>query len=248
MKDEQKRFGKGFAVALAVHLVVAAGLGIFGYRFVHTPPEILEVTLAGAAGGGGGGDAAEEIEQEEQSKEESFVQSLEDIIDQRLKPQPEKKKIVKKPQKNTKPNTKPAVSSNAGTGTGEGTGNGSGKGSGSGTGEGSGNGSGVGNGEGSGSGEGRGVPVTPPRILREVEPRYPASARNSGTTGAVRVRILVGADGSVEGASVVGSSGNSEMDANAVEAVYKWRFSPAKDKYGQNARCYVTRSINFNLR
>ena len=28
MKDEQKRFGKGFAVALAVHLVLAAGLGI----------------------------------------------------------------------------------------------------------------------------------------------------------------------------------------------------------------------------
>lgn len=244
MKDEQKRFGKGFAVALAVHLVVAAGLGIFGYRFVHTPPEILEVTLAG--GGGGGGDAAEEIEQEEQPKEESFVQSLEDIVDKRLKPQPEKKKVVKKQQKSTKTNSKPAVSNNAGTGTGEGTGNGSGKGSGSG--EGSGNGSGVGSGEGSGSGEGRGVPVTPPRILREVEPRYPASARNSGTTGAVRVRILVGADGSVEGASVVGSSGNSEMDANAVEAVYKWRFSPAKDKYGQNARCYVTRSINFNLR
>ena len=51
MKDEQKRFGKGFAVALAVHLVLAAGLGIFGYRFVHTPPEILEVSLE--AGGGG---------------------------------------------------------------------------------------------------------------------------------------------------------------------------------------------------
>ena len=57
MKDEQKRFGKGFAVALAVHLVLAAGLGIFGYRFVHTPPEILEVSLEG---GGGGAEAQEE--------------------------------------------------------------------------------------------------------------------------------------------------------------------------------------------
>ncbi len=236
MKDEKKRFGKGFAVALAVHLVIAAGLGIFGYRFVHTPPKILEVTLAG--GSGGGGDAAEESEQEEQPKEESLVQSLEDIVDQRLKPQPEKKKVVKKPPKSTKPSTQPTVNNDAGAGTGEGAGNGSGKGSGVGN----------GNGDGSGSGEGRGVPVIPPRILREVEPRYPASARNSGTTGAVRVRILVGADGSVESASVVGSSGNSEMDTNAVEAVYKWRFSPAKDKYGQNARCYVTRSINFNLR
>ena len=56
MKDEQKRFGKGFAVALAVHLVLAAGLGIFGYRFVHTPPEILEVSLES---GGGGAEAQE---------------------------------------------------------------------------------------------------------------------------------------------------------------------------------------------
>ena len=61
MKDEQKRFGKGFAVALAVHLVLAAGLGIFGYRFVHTPPEILEVSLE--SGGGGAEAQEEEIEQ-----------------------------------------------------------------------------------------------------------------------------------------------------------------------------------------
>ena len=67
MKDEQKRFGKGFAVALAVHLVLAAGLGIFGYRFVHTPPEILEVSLE--SGGGGAEAQEEEIEQEEQQEE-----------------------------------------------------------------------------------------------------------------------------------------------------------------------------------
>ena len=93
MKDEQKRFGKGFAVALAVHLVLAAGLGIFGYRFVHTPPEILEVSLEG--GGGGAEAEEEEIEQEEQ-QEEPLVQSLEDIIDQKLKPKPQKKVVRKK--------------------------------------------------------------------------------------------------------------------------------------------------------
>ena len=93
MKDEQKRFGKGFAVALAVHLVLAAGLGIFGYRFVHTPPEILEVSLEG--GGGGAEAQEEEIEQEEQ-QEEPIIQSLEDIIDQKLKPKPQKKIVKKK--------------------------------------------------------------------------------------------------------------------------------------------------------
>lgn len=237
MKDEQKRFGKGFAVALAVHLVLAAGLGIFGYRFVHTPPEILEVSLE--AGGGGAEAQEEEIEQEEQ-QEEPIIQSLEDIIDQKLKPKPQKK-IVKK-----KATAAPGPKAPAGNPTGNGTGTGTG--SGTGSGNGSGNGNGSGSGSGSGSGEGRGVPVKPPRLLREVAPVYPASARNSGATGVVTVRILVGADGSVEDVTVVGSSGNGAMDSSVVTAVNKWRFSPAKDKYGQNARCRVTRAVNFNLR
>lgn len=235
MKDEQKRFGKGFAVALAVHLVLAAGLGIFGYRFVHTPPEILEVSLEG--GGGGAEAQEEEIEQEEQ-QEEPLVQSLEDIIDQKLKPKPQKKVVRKKAT--AAPGPKAPVGNPAGSGTGTGTGTGTGSGSGSGSGNGSGN--------GSGSGEGRGVPVKPPRLLREVAPVYPASARNSGATGVVTVRILVGADGSVEDVTVVGSSGNGAMDNSVVTAVNKWRFSPAKDKYGQNARCRVTRAVSFNLR
>lgn len=235
MKDEQKRFGKGFAVALAVHLVLAAGLGIFGYRFVHTPPEILEVSLEG--GGGGAEAQEEEIEQEEQ-QEEPIIQSLEDIIDQKLKPKPQKK-IVKK-KATAAPGPKAPAGNSAGNGTGTGTGSGTGSGNGSGNGNGS--------GSGSGSGEGRGVPVKPPRLLREVAPVYPASARNSGATGVVTVRILVGADGSVEDVTVVGSSGNGAMDNSVVTAVNKWRFSPAKDKYGQNARCRVTRAVSFNLR
>lgn len=235
MKDEQKRFGKGFAVALVVHLILAAGLGIFGYRFVHTPPEILEVSLEG--GGGGAEAQEEEIEQEEQ-QEEPIIQSLEDIIDQKLKPKPQKK-IVKK-KATAAPGPKAPAGNPAGNGTGTGTGSGTGSGNGSGNGNGS--------GSGSGSGEGRGVPVKPPRLLREVAPVYPASARNSGATGVVTVRILVGADGSVEDVTVVASSGNGAMDNSVVTAVNKWSFSPAKDKYGQNARCRVTRAVSFNLR
>ena len=130
MKDEQKRFGKGFAVALAVHLVLAAGIGIFGYRFVHTPPEILEVSLEG--GGGGAEAQEEEIEQEEQ-QEEPIIQSLEDIIDQKLKPKPQKKVVRKKAT--VAPGPKAPAGNPAGNGTGTGTGSGTGSGSGSGSGK-----------------------------------------------------------------------------------------------------------------
>ena len=54
MTDRGRRLGKGIAIALAVHIVAAALLGILGYRFTQRPPQILEVTLGGGGGGGGG--------------------------------------------------------------------------------------------------------------------------------------------------------------------------------------------------
>lgn len=58
MTDRGRRFGKGIAIALAVHIIAAALLGILGYRFTQRPPQILEVTLGGGGGGGGKGSAA----------------------------------------------------------------------------------------------------------------------------------------------------------------------------------------------
>ena len=232
MKDEQQRFGKGFAVALALHLVVAAGLGFFGYHFTQTPPEILEVTLAG---GGGGEDTPEEEIEEEQQQEENVVEDLEEIIDNKLKPKPEqKKKVVKKKAAST-PGPKAPAATSSGTG-------GSGEGSGGGTG------GGTGGGEGSGQGEGAGVPVRPPRLVRDAKPSYPASARNQGISGSVGVRVLVSADGVPESVTVVSSSGNSAVDDSVVQAAYKWRFDPSRDKYGQKVRCNTRRTITFNLR
>lgn len=238
MRDEQQRLSKGFAVALAFHLVVAAGLGFFGYHFTQTPPEILEVTLAG----GGGGEPEEEEIEEEQQQEENVVEDLENIIDNKLKPKPEqKKKVVKhKPAVNKAPGPQaPAVSNSTGSGSGAG---GSGEGSGGGTGGGS------GSGEGSGQGEGAGVPIRPPRLVRDARPTYPASARNQGISGSVGVRVLVGVDGVPESVTVVSSSGNSAVDDSVVQAAYKWRFDPSRDKYGQKVRCNTRRTITFNLR
>ena len=41
MTDRGRRFGKGIAIALAVHIIAAALLGILGYRFKQRPPQIF---------------------------------------------------------------------------------------------------------------------------------------------------------------------------------------------------------------
>lgn len=148
MTDRGRRLGKGIAIALAVHIVAAALLGILGYRFTQRPPQILEVTLGGGGGGGG---------------------------------------------------------------------------------------------------KGSGVPVTPPYLVSSTDPRYPPAARNREIEGTVYVKMLVSSGGSVENAFVARSSGNEALDGAAVEAVYNWSFSPAKDTYGSPVRCYITMPVNFVL-
>lgn len=225
MKDEQKRYGTALGAAIAVHVLFALLVGIFGYRFVTRPPEILEVALVG-----GGGGAPEQVEEQQDN---SILRSIDDIIDKRLKPET-KKVVTKKAVANNNPQPGPAKNPTVGTGTGSA--------------EGSGSGSGTGSGAGDGAGDGRGVPVTPPRVVSAVQPKYPSSARNAGVEGVVGVKMLVNASGKVEEAFVVRSSGNADLDEAAVAAVYKWRFSPAKDKFGQKAPCYVTQGIRFDLK
>lgn len=210
-----------------MHVLFALVIGIFGYRFVSRPPQILEVALVG-----GGGGAPEQVEEQQDN---SILRSIDDIIDKRLKPET-KKVVTKKTVPSTKP--QPGPSNNQTSGPSNATGNGSGTGSGTGS----------GSGDGAGVGEGRGVPVTPPRVVSAMQPKYPSSARSAGIEGVVGVKMLVNAGGKVTEAIVVRSSGNAALDEAAVAAVYKWRFTPAKDKFGQKAPCYVTQGIRFDLK
>lgn len=225
MKDEQKRYGTALGTTVAVHVLFALVIGIFGYRFVSRPPQILEVALVG-----GGGGAPEQVEEQQDN---SILRSIDDIIDKRLKPET-KKVVTKKTVPSTKP--QPGPSNNQTSGPSNATGNGTGSGTGSGS------------GDGAGAGEGRGVPVTPPRVVSAMQPKYPSSARSAGIEGVVGVKMLVNASGKVTEAFVVRSSGNAALDEAAVAAVYKWRFTPAKDKFGQKAPCYVTQGIRFDLK
>lgn len=250
MTDRGRRLGKGIAIALAVHIVAAALLGILGYRFTQRPPQILEVTLGGGGGGGGKGSAAAEKGTAEtaasaatvqQQKQQSAPVRTDDIVDRKQKPQTQQQEQPRQPQSSS--TSSEAAQSNVKSGEAGGTGTGGGEGSGSGTGSGSGSGSGSGAGQGSGSG----VPVTPPYLVSSTDPRYPPAARNREIEGTVYVKMLVSSGGSVENAFVARSSGNEALDGAAVEAVYNWNFSPAKDTYGSPVRCYITMPVNFVL-
>lgn len=251
MTDRGRRLGKGIAIALAVHIVAAALLGILGYRFTQRPPQILEVTLGGGGGGGKGSAAAEKGTAEtaasaatvQQQKQQSAPVRTDDIVDRKQKPQTQQQEQPRQPQSSS--TSSEAAQSNVKSGEAGGTGTGGGEGTGAGTGQGSGEGSG--SGTGSGSGSGSGVPVTPPYLVSSTDPRYPPAARNREIEGTVYVKMLVSSGGSVENAFVARSSGNEALDGAAVEAVYNWNFSPAKDTYGSPVRCYITMPVNFVL-
>jgi protein TonB len=76
------------------------------------------------------------------------------------------------------------------------------------------------------------VAVTPPSFnaayLRNPVPRYPASARRSGTQGTVTLRVQVTREGLAARVDVEKSSGSPHLDAAALEAVKAWRFVPAR--------------------
>lgn len=212
MTDRGRRFGKGIAIALAVHIIAAALLGILGYRFTQRPPQILEVTLGGGGGGGGKGSAAAEkgtavfaAATVQQQKQQSAPVRTDDIVDRKQKPQTQQQEQPRQPQSSS--TSSEAAQSNVKSG----------------------------------------VPVTPPYLVSSTDPRYPPAARNREIEGTVYVKMLVSSGGSVENAFVARSSGNEALDGAAVEAVYNWNFSPAKDTYGSPVRCYITMPVNFVL-
>ena len=58
-------------------------------------------------------------------------------------------------------------------------------------------------------------------------PKYPESARDKGIEGSVTVEYTINTDGGVVGTKVVSSSGNSELDRAAADAVESRKYKPA---------------------
>lgn len=62
------------------------------------------------------------------------------------------------------------------------------------------------------------------RLIRHVEPAYPAEARKAGIEGTVVLKTVVNTNGTVDGVRVV--EGNPTLAAAAVTSVKQWRYRP----------------------
>ena len=152
------------------------------------------------------------------------------------------------------------TSSGPGSGNGIGTGTGGGVGSGEGGGVGPGRGGNTGGGDrrdggGGPGGGGGGTDYSKTFAAREVtrkaqitskpEPLYTEEARKNQVTGTVRLRLILGASGSVSGITPVSRLPDG-LTEKAIEAARRISFTPA-EKDGRKVSQYVTIEYNFNI-
>jgi RNA polymerase sigma factor (sigma-70 family) len=97
------------------------------------------------------------------------------------------------------------------------------------------------------------LPVSPigqldeiPRARSQAAPIYPLGLCFDGTTGEVRVRFTVDANGDVVDATAIKST-EPAFEDSAVEAVRKWKFNPGK-KGGQPVNTFVEIPIVYSFR
>ncbi len=93
---------------------------------------------------------------------------------------------------------------------------------------------------------GKGGLVVLPSVTRRIKPSYPPIAKRMGYQGRVIVRLLVSAEGRVKRVKVIRSSGYGILDRAAVQALQKWRFSPAL-RNGIAVSWWVEVPVVFNL-
>ena len=107
----------------------------------------------------------------------------------------------------------------------------------------SGNGGESGHGRGTG---GAGVPLVQASYGYAPKPEYPDSARSAGKEGRVLLRVLVDAQGKTKTVEVNLSSGSGALDRAAVDAIWRWRFSPARHG-DRRVESWVRIPIDFRL-
>lgn len=95
------------------------------------------------------------------------------------------------------------------------------------------------------------APLAPPRFdadyLDNPAPTYPSLARRTGEEGKVMLRVFVEASGKPSKIEVRNSSGSTRLDDAAMNAVWRWKFVPAR-RGDENVAAWVLVPISFSLR
>jgi len=89
--------------------------------------------------------------------------------------------------------------------------------------------------------------VQPARYVAAPAPVYPAASRRNREQGAVALRVQVRADESVGFVDVKTGSGFARLDAAAVEAAKRARYSAAKTKSGKSVDSVLVVPISFKI-
>lgn len=87
--------------------------------------------------------------------------------------------------------------------------------------------------------------VTPPQLLKSVDPELNLEAKRAGFRGGVQLRIAVDSEGRVADIALLESAPYG-LDEAAIRAVSEWKFKPAKRK-GQPVAVAVNVDINFQV-
>ncbi|MEO0094424.1 MAG: energy transducer TonB [candidate division WOR-3 bacterium] len=86
-----------------------------------------------------------------------------------------------------------------------------------------------------------------PQPISMPPPEWPELAKRAGIEGSVQVQFLLDVDGSVIDVRVLKSSGNQLLDEAAVASVWKYKFTPAKQR-DKLVRVWVSRKIDFKFK
>lgn len=241
MKSSNKKERTAYLGSIAFHIVLFFLVAFSGILAIHrNNSNIVEVELVGGSGSPRGGSQAESIESP--SVFQKLVQKVvpPDSILQHVENAPN---IVK--ETTPTPTAKPSNNTTTSSGSGNSSGNDSGNGQGNGTGIGSGDGQNPG--PGTGEGADVGVPVQIPRVISSVTPIYPERAKQRGQTARFQVRMLINADGGVDSVEIQSSNVDSSFKSSTINALYQWRFEPARNKYGQPIPSYVNFPVSFQF-
>ncbi len=64
------------------------------------------------------------------------------------------------------------------------------------------------------------------KVVKKVEPEYPAVLRDKGIGGTVKLRVTIRPDGTVKDVQTLG--GNAVLVESAARAVKQWHYAPAE--------------------